>query len=60
MQQIADWLKELGMAEYAERFAENHIDSGVLRDLIGSRPKRSWYRVHRSPSQNAACGFGAC
>jgi len=33
MQQIADWLKELGMAEYAERFAENHIDSGVLCDL---------------------------
>jgi len=33
MQQIADWLKELDMAESAERFAENHIDSGVLRDL---------------------------
>jgi hypothetical protein len=33
MQQIADWLKELGMAEYAERFA-NHIDIGVLRDLM--------------------------
>jgi hypothetical protein len=28
MQQIADWLKELGMAEYAGRFAENHIDTG--------------------------------
>ena len=33
MQQIADWLKELGMAEYTERFAENHIDTGVLCDL---------------------------
>ena len=33
MQQIASWLKELDMAESAERFAENHIDSGVLRDL---------------------------
>jgi len=33
MQQIADWLKELDMAESAERFAENHIDSGALRDL---------------------------
>jgi hypothetical protein len=33
MQQIADWPKELGMAEYAERFAEKHIDIGVLRDL---------------------------
>ena len=25
MQQIADWLKQLGMSEYAERFAENGI-----------------------------------
>jgi hypothetical protein len=33
MQQIADWLKELGMAGCAERFAEKHIDIGVLRDL---------------------------
>src|SRR6202795_1563031 len=33
MQQIADWLKNLGMAEYAERFAENRIDFSVLPDL---------------------------
>ena len=33
MQQIADWLKTLGMSEYAERFAEGDIDSSVLRDL---------------------------
>ena len=33
MQQIADWLKQLGMSEYAERFAENEIDAAVLRDL---------------------------
>jgi class 3 adenylate cyclase len=33
MQQIADWLKMLGMSEYAERFAENRIDFSVLRDL---------------------------
>ncbi len=33
MQQIADWLKALGMAEYAERFAENRIDLSVLPDL---------------------------
>jgi class 3 adenylate cyclase len=33
MQQIADWLKKLGMAEYAERFAESDIDLSVLRDL---------------------------
>src|SRR5499433_2752686 len=33
MQQIADWLKKLGMPEYAERFAENKIDISVLPDL---------------------------
>jgi len=33
MQQITDWLKELGMSEYAERFAENKIDISVLPDL---------------------------
>jgi hypothetical protein len=33
MQQIADWLKKLGMAEYARRFAENRIDLSVLPDI---------------------------
>jgi SAM domain (Sterile alpha motif)/Adenylate and Guanylate cyclase catalytic domain len=33
MQQIADWLKKLGMSEYAQRFAENRIDFSVLPDL---------------------------
>ena len=33
MQQIADWLENLGMSEYIERFAENGIDISVLRDL---------------------------
>jgi hypothetical protein len=33
MQQIADWLKTLGMSEYAERFAENAVDFSVLPDL---------------------------
>jgi hypothetical protein len=33
MQQIADWLKTLGMSEYEERFAENGIDISVLSDL---------------------------
>jgi len=33
MQQIADWLEKLGMSEYAQRFAENHIDFSVLPDL---------------------------
>ncbi len=33
MQEIADWLKTLGLSEYAARFAENDIDISVLRDL---------------------------
>jgi hypothetical protein len=33
MQQIADWLKKLGLSEYAQRFAENGIDFSVLPDL---------------------------
>jgi len=33
MQQIADWLKKLGLPEYAERFAENGIDISVLPHL---------------------------
>jgi len=33
MQQIADWLKKLGMSEYGERFADNDIGASVLRDL---------------------------
>jgi class 3 adenylate cyclase len=33
MQQIAEWLEKLGMSEYAQRFAENGIDTSVLRYL---------------------------
>ncbi len=33
MQQMADWLKKLGMSEYAKPFAENRIDFSVLPDL---------------------------
>ena len=33
MHQIADWLKKLGLPEYAERFAENGIDISVLPHL---------------------------
>ena len=34
MQQIADWLRKLGMSEYAQRFADNSIDDvSILRDL---------------------------
>jgi uncharacterized protein YjiS (DUF1127 family) len=30
---IAAWLASLGLSEHAQRFAENDIDSSVLRDL---------------------------
>ena len=33
MQNVADWLENLGMSEYAQRFAANRIDFSVLPDL---------------------------
>jgi class 3 adenylate cyclase/predicted ATPase len=39
MQQIADWLKKLGMAEYTDRFVENRIDISVLPDLTDQHLK---------------------
>jgi class 3 adenylate cyclase len=33
MRDLAQWLEELGMSEYTERFAENRIDLSVLPDL---------------------------
>ena len=33
MQEIADWLKTLGLSEHAARFAENDVDTSVLHHL---------------------------
>ena len=33
MQQVADWLKQIGMSEYTHHFAENDIDFTILSDL---------------------------
>lgn len=33
MQQIGDWLEQLGLGQYAVRFVENGIETDVLRDL---------------------------
>jgi class 3 adenylate cyclase/predicted ATPase len=33
MQDLAHWLEELGMSEYAQRFVENRIDFSVLPEL---------------------------
>jgi hypothetical protein len=38
MQQIADWLKKLGMSEYTDRFVENRIDLSVLP----TSPTKTW------------------
>jgi hypothetical protein len=39
MQSIADWLKKLGVSEYAQRFAENGIDIAILPDLTDQHLK---------------------
>ena len=39
MQQIADWLKKLGMAQYAQAFSDNDIDFSVLRHLTDQHLK---------------------
>jgi class 3 adenylate cyclase len=33
MSEIEKWLRDLGLPQYANRFAKNGIDSSVLRDL---------------------------
>ncbi|HXW28596.1 MAG TPA: SAM domain-containing protein [Xanthobacteraceae bacterium] len=33
VQEISDWLKRLGLEQYAHCFAENDIDFSILRDL---------------------------
>src|SRR5262245_34226083 len=33
MQPIAEWLNALGLGQYAQRFADNDIDTNILRDL---------------------------
>src|SRR6266480_5550239 len=40
MQQIANWLKSVGLGEYAQCFAENRIDASVLRDLTDQDLKK--------------------
>ena len=39
MQDLAHWLEKLGMAEYAQRFAENRIDLAVLPELTDQHLK---------------------
>jgi len=39
MQQVAEWLEKLGLAQYAQRFAENDISFSVLPDLTDQHLK---------------------
>jgi class 3 adenylate cyclase len=39
MQQVADWLQNLGLGQYAQRFAENDISFSVLPDLTDQHLK---------------------
>jgi hypothetical protein len=41
MRQITDWLDELGLSQYAQRFAENNIDFALLRDLTDQEPAKA-------------------
>ena len=49
MQQIADWLKTLGMSEYAQRFAENDIDFTVLPHLTDQHLREARCLARASP-----------
>ena len=51
MQEMADWLKALGLTEYARAFAENGIDVSVLPHLTDQNLKD--HRSHaRAPPEN--------
>jgi hypothetical protein len=53
MQQIADWLKMLGMSEYAQRFAENRIDFSPPMPILGDPSRQRTtplLRADRCPS----------
>ena len=49
MQHIAEWLEDIGLSEYAQRFAENGIDISRPSAFDGSGSQRNW----RSPRASA-------
>ena len=58
--QIADWLEELGMSEYTERFAENDIDTSVLGHLTDEDLKDLGVSLgHRRKILAAIAGYRA-
>ena len=67
MQQIADWLKKLGMPEYTKKFAEERIEIDVLRELtdqdldrLGIPPghRRRMLRAIRDLGSASDCRYG--
>ena len=61
MQQIAEWLKKLGMSEYADRFAKNDVDTSVLRHLTDQDLKELGVSLgHRRKMLAAIAEFAGC
>jgi hypothetical protein len=59
VQQIADWLEKLGMSEHAACFAENKIDTAVLRYLSDQDLKDMGVPLgHRRKMLAAIAGIG--
>jgi class 3 adenylate cyclase/tetratricopeptide (TPR) repeat protein len=59
MQQVANWLESLGLGKYAQRFAENHIDASVLRDLTDQDLEKIGIPLgHRKKMLRAIAGLG--
>ena len=60
MQEISDWLRKLGMSEYAQRFSENDIDVAVLPHLTDQRASAEDAARHcpacRSYASHASAG----
>jgi len=54
MQQIADWLKKLGMSEYTDRFVENRVDLSVLPDLTDHDLEKLLAQSPRQVAQHKA------
>jgi hypothetical protein len=40
MQRVAEWLNALGLGQYAQCFADNDIDTNILRDLTDADLKK--------------------
>jgi predicted ATPase/class 3 adenylate cyclase len=60
MTSTAEWLESIGLGEYAQRFAENAIDSSILRDLTDQDLKELGVLLgHRRKMLRAIAGLGA-